>query len=437
MKRHGAGAIVRIVTFVSYVTFIVQSQGTIFAQAGPIVVGQSTQAGQPIPVPSTSQLDSLVAPIALYPDPLLSQVLVASTYPLEVVQAAQWLQQNTQLTGVALQNAARTQNWDPSVQALVVFPDVLRRLSENIQWTTDLGNAFLADQAAVMDAVQRMRSQALASGNLTSNVQTAVTARPQGNATLVEIQPANPQVIYVPVYDPLAVWGPPAFYPYPVLRYPRTNIILGGGFVSFAPGVFVGSAFWGWSGWSGWGWRPDWYGRTIVVNNNFLYRYGYNRVAFGGVRTLGGTATWTHDAVHRWRVPYANREVATRFHSDFAGSRSNRPQTVIRSAAPGYLPNASRPAVRRFAPGSSVPDVTTPAINRPGPSRVAPSNFNRDRGINQDRGISRVPDRGFAAPREASRMHPNAGGQAPGHFRHEGSSGRPSHGGQRSHQGRR
>src|SRR6516165_3038493 len=112
------------------------------------------------------QLDDLVAPIALYPDPLVSQVMVAATYPLEVVQAYQWMQRNPGLTGAALTQAAQQQNWDPSIQALVVFPDVVKRLNDDVTWTTNLGNAFLAQQQDVMDAVQRMRQQAQQAGRL-------------------------------------------------------------------------------------------------------------------------------------------------------------------------------------------------------------------------------------------------------------------------------
>ena len=118
------------------------------------------------PLLSPDQLDNLVAPIALYPDPLLGQVLAASTYPLEIVEAQQWLQQNSNLQGAQLMDAAKQQNWDPSVQALVAFPDALSLLSNDIRWTTDLGNAFLAQQADVMSAVQRMRARAQANGKL-------------------------------------------------------------------------------------------------------------------------------------------------------------------------------------------------------------------------------------------------------------------------------
>src|SRR5207249_2222217 len=129
---------------------------------------------------SPQQLDDLVAPIALYPDQLLSQVLVASTYPLEVVEAQQWIQQNNGLGGTQLMDAAREQEWDPSVQALVGFPDVLGKLNQDIRWTTDLGNAFLAQQADVMSAVQRMRARAQANGRLQSSAQERVTSQVEG-----------------------------------------------------------------------------------------------------------------------------------------------------------------------------------------------------------------------------------------------------------------
>jgi len=232
---------------------------------------------QPIPVRLPAELDSLVAPIALYPDPLLSQVLVAVTYPLEIVDAAQWLQQNSALTGEALQNAARLQNWDPSVEALIAFPDVLYRLSGNIEWASDLGNAFTAQQVGVMDAVQRMRSQAVASSTLTSNAQAVVTTQPVAGATIVEIRPANPEVIYVPVYDPISVWGP-AYYPYPVLHHTYSPVIVYPGRIGFTSRVFVGSLYRGWGGWNDWGWRPNWYSRTVIVNNNFFDRHGFRRV---------------------------------------------------------------------------------------------------------------------------------------------------------------
>src|ERR1017187_1324121 len=144
-----------------------------------MVPGSVTLWGQQAPPPGQAlapdQLDGLVAPIALYPDPLLSQILVASTYPLELVQAWQWLQRNPGLTGPALTAAAQDQNWDPSIQALVVFPDLVKRLNQDVTGTTNLGNAFLAQQPDVMDAVQRLRQRAEQSGKLASNAQQTVS----------------------------------------------------------------------------------------------------------------------------------------------------------------------------------------------------------------------------------------------------------------------
>src|SRR5262252_7348285 len=178
---------------------LIQSSVVLFAQ-GPQPVNP-VQAGEPIPVLSPNELDDLVAPIALYPDPLISQVLVASTYPLEVVEAYQWLQRNPGLTGTALTQAAEAQNWDPSVQALVMFPDVLKRLNEDVTWTRNLGNAFLAQQVDVMAAVQRMRVSAQQAGKLVSTPQQQVITTVDVGQPVVVIAPTNPDVIYVPVYD--------------------------------------------------------------------------------------------------------------------------------------------------------------------------------------------------------------------------------------------
>ena len=181
--------------------------GALLMAQQPVPPAQN--APPPAPPLSSEQLDVLLAPIALYPDSLLSQVLVASTYPLEVVEAAQWLSQNRNLQGPQLVDAARQQNWDASIQALVVFPDVLNRLNSDIRWTTDLGNAFLAQQADVMNAVQRLRARAQAAGRLSSNPQQTVTTETENGQTAIAIQPANPEVVYVPYYNPEYIWGPP------------------------------------------------------------------------------------------------------------------------------------------------------------------------------------------------------------------------------------
>lgn len=200
--------------------------------AAPIVfwlsLGMASAVAQPsAPAPdqdlSADQLGDLVAPVALYPDPLLSQILVASTYPLELVQASQWLARNQGIRGPALAQAAEGQDWDPSVQALLLFPDLVARLNRDITWTANLGNAFLKQQGGLMDAVQRMRAAARAAGKLSSNSQQNVTnydERSGSGGQWIDIEPADPEVIYVPYYDPVSIWGQPNYYPYANWRYP-------------------------------------------------------------------------------------------------------------------------------------------------------------------------------------------------------------------------
>src|SRR5437868_5261140 len=186
------------------------------AQQAESQVMTTTSDTEEAPKIPSDQLDSLVAPIALYPDPLLAQVLAASTYPLEIIQLQQWLDRNKNLKDKALADAVAKQPWDPSVQSLAATPDVVQRLAGNIQWTTDLGNAFLAQQSDVMSAVQRMRAKAQGTGNLKTSAETVVQTEtiPSGQQ-VIKIEQANPDVVYVPSYDPVVVYGAaPAAYPY-------------------------------------------------------------------------------------------------------------------------------------------------------------------------------------------------------------------------------
>ena len=214
---------------------------------------QAAPREQPPPKIPNDQLDSLVAPIALYPDPLLSQVLVASTYPLEIIQLEQWLEKNKNLKDQALTDAVQKQDWDPSIQAMAVLPDVAKRLADDIKWTTDLGNAFLAQQSDVMDAVQRMRMKAKDAGNLKSNEQMKVETKVVETKTVVVIEQANPQVVYVPTYSPVVVYGPPV-YPYPPIYYPPPSYYAAGVAIAFGVGIAIGSSYhgdWGYN--CGWG----------------------------------------------------------------------------------------------------------------------------------------------------------------------------------------
>ncbi len=183
--------------------------------------GPPQENAPPAPPLNPQQLQDLVAPIALYPDTLLSQILVASTYPIEVVEAQQWLAQNRNLHGQALMDAVRQQNWDPSIQALVAFPDVLMRLNQDIRWTTDLGNAFLAQQADVMSAVQQMRAKAQANGKLKSTPQLNVSTEEQNGQTAIAIQPADPGEVYVPVLQSRMGLGSPGLWLLPAADLSR------------------------------------------------------------------------------------------------------------------------------------------------------------------------------------------------------------------------
>ena len=315
------------------ISFLMTAQ----VQAPPPVSGQQAPVqAQMLPA---AQLDDLVAPIALYPDALLSQVLVASTYPLEVVEAQQWLQRNGNLKGQQLTDAARQQNWDASVQAMVAFPEVLTMLNQDVQWTTALGNAFLAQQPDVMAAVQRMRGRAQANGRLSTTPQQTVTTEAQGGQTAIDIAPADPQVIYVPQYDPSYVWGSPAWGYYPPLYY-------GGYGFGFYPGIDMGLCFGGWGGWGyggwGWGWGPNWFGGSLFVNGGFFNRYGFRGGLYAG-GFGGGRGLWQHDAGHRLGVSYPNGQLASRYGAASMASRNAMTRSGgVNSARPGGTGSYSR-----------------------------------------------------------------------------------------------
>jgi hypothetical protein len=304
--------------------------------------------GQQAPVQAqmlpAEQLNDLVAPIALYPDALLSQVLVASTYPLEVVEAQQWLQRNGSLKGQQLTEAARQQNWDASVQALVTFPDVLAKMNQDVQWTTALGNAFLAQQSDVMAAVQGMRARAQSNGRLSTTPQQTVTTETQGGQAAIEIAPADPQVIYVPQYDPAYVWGPPVWGAYPPLYY------AGYGY-GFGPGIDLGFYLGGWGGWGyggwGWGWGPNWFGRSVFINGGFFNRYGYRGGLYAG--GFAGRSAWQHDASHRLGVSYPNGQLAGRYGAASMASRS----AMARSGSVNSARSAGTGNWNRFGSGTA------------------------------------------------------------------------------------
>lgn len=304
---------------------LVPGEGLSAAQAQPQAAGSGQQEAGKLP---PDQLDSLVAPVALYPDPLLAQVLAASTYPLEIIQLQQWLGKNKGLKDKALVDAVSKQPWDPSVQGLAALPDVVKRLADDIQWITDLGNAFLAQQSEVMDAVQRMRKKAQDAGNLKSTEQQKVETKVVESKQVIVVEQANPQVIYVPTYNPTVVYGPPV-YPYPPIIYPPPpppGAYVAGMAVAFGVGLAMGAA---WHG--GWGYNCGWGGNNNInvnVNNNFNRNTNVN----GGnrVNTGGGGGSWQHNPQHRGGTPYSNNSTANKYGGTTRGASASQRQASAR-----------------------------------------------------------------------------------------------------------
>src|SRR5438067_9782445 len=250
MKSPNRKSIHRVIAVVG-LAFLSSGSYAFAQQAQSQVMTTTTNEQETTKLPN-EELDSLVAPIALYPDPLLAQTLAASTYPLEVIQLQQWMDRNKNLKDKALADAVAKQAWDPSVQALAAYPDVVQRMAGNIQWTTDLGNAFLAQQSDVMNAVQRMRGKAEGKGTLkTTAQQTVQTKTVEGGKQVIVIEPAQSDVVYVPSYDPAVVYGPPPpAYPYYPYTYPGyyPGMGLAWGAAGFALGAWAGGR-WGNSNW--------------------------------------------------------------------------------------------------------------------------------------------------------------------------------------------
>ncbi|NQW83834.1 MAG: DUF3300 domain-containing protein [Alcaligenaceae bacterium] len=276
---------------------------------------------------SMPELQALVSPIALYPDSLLSQMLMAATYPLEVAEAANWLRSNNHMSSTALQNALKPQTWDNSVKSLVTFPDALNMLGNKLDWTQKLGDAYLAQPKDLMQAVQALRLKAKQAGNLKTTQQLMVSTDTETN---IIIMPANPQMVYVPTYNPTMVygaWGYPAYPPYPVYN-PAW------GFMAFGVGMAVGASLWA---------EPHWGSGSITVNNaNFNNFNGrYNSVANQAANHAGADSTWAHDVAHRDGVPYSSAALNSRYgvdnHSDIDRQSIARQQ----NAANDWKSNAS------------------------------------------------------------------------------------------------
>jgi hypothetical protein len=252
---------------------------------------------------SEAQLDSLLAPIALYPDTVLSHVLIAATYPLEVVEADRWARTNSHLTGDNAVNSVDNQDWDPSVKALVAFPEILKRMSEDLEWTQQLGDAFLADEAGVMDSVQKLRNRAYASGNL-DKVEHVRVIREQ--ETIV-IEPSVERVVNVPAYDTRVVYGNWWWADYPPVywHYPSSYVFVSGFY--WGPRVYIGPQFY----FSGCHWNQR---RVVVVDHH--HHYNQRFYDSRSVAHYAGATHWNHNPAHRRGVAYHDNHTSQRYHSN-------------------------------------------------------------------------------------------------------------------------
>jgi hypothetical protein len=311
-------------------------------------------AGQPMF--SQQELDQMLAPIALYPDALLSQILMAATYPLEVVQAGRWSRANPNLKGDRAVNAVAQTHWDPSVKSLVAFPQIIQMMDEKLDWTERLGDAFLSQHPQLMDTVQNLRQRAYAAGNLRSTDQ--IYVEPQGQTIVVA--PANPEVIYVPYYDPMVIYGPWWWPAYPPVYwrpwpgyYVRPGITLG---FFFGVGVPVSAHFFFGA--------FDWHARhvNVVQVNNYYFNYNAyverKRTIYHVVNVTNNRVAWGHDPAHRRGVPYRNAALRQQFsrvsvapeaRRDFRGYAPASPQVSSQpQASPqGHSVQGARPDVSR------------------------------------------------------------------------------------------
>ena len=294
--------------------------------APPAAMGQDA-GGASQSTLTEEQLTQMVAPIALYPDELLSQILMASTYPLEVVQASRWVKQNKGLKEDALAKALEKLPWDPSVKSLVNFPQVLDMMNEKLDWTATLGDAFLSQPKEVMSMVQKLRAKAETEGNLKTTAEQKVVVEKETQTII--IQPASPQVVYVPVYNPTVVYGAWPYPYYPPYYYYPTGYVAGAAAFSFLAGVAVGAA-WGYA-WGGCNWHGG--NVDIDINRNANINRNINRGNYANqmpAKGQGGQGTWQHNPQHRQGVAYRDQGTSQRFGQSQARSAENR------QAARGY-----------------------------------------------------------------------------------------------------
>ena len=275
-----------------------------------ITPGVTAQQSDTAAVFKPEELEQVLAPIALHPDSLVTQILMAATYPLEVVQAERWIKQNASLKGEALTAALEKQEWDPSVKSLVNFPQVVTMMSEQLEWTQKVGDAFLADQKQVLDTIQGLRAKAQASGNLqTTKEQTIIVEE-----KIIKIEPANPQVVYVPTYNPTVVYGAWPYPAYPPYAYYPPGYVASSAMM-FGAGLAVGAAWgyaWGNSNWNGGEVDID-VDRNTNINTNINRDQAKQKLQERGQSNQRGQGTWQHNPEHRKGVSYRDQGTAQKF----------------------------------------------------------------------------------------------------------------------------
>lgn len=323
-------------------------------RAGTQTAPPSGNQGDYAPL-APEELDNLVAPIALYPDALVAQVLGAATFPDQVTDANNWLTQNSRLTGEPLMRAVDKEPWDPAVKALTQFPSVLDDLAKNLAWTSTLGEASATQQPDVMAAVQRMRAKAYATGNLKSGSQIKVV---QENPQTIIIQPANPQVVYVPAYNPTLVYGAPIIVPGYSAAYVATAAV-----ISFGVGIAVGAIVGGCCGWGWYGWGTNWRGNTIVYNRNVYVGNSYWRGGYYGGSRPGYPA---------YRPGYPS------YRSGYPANPAYRPGApAYRPGTPGYRPSVPPAGTRPpYSP------ARPPVNNAPRPTPYSTGQGSSNRSVN-------------------------------------------------------
>jgi len=300
---------------------------------------------------SPEELDQMLAPIALYDDALLSQVLMAAGYPLEIVEAERWSQANPNLKGDAAVTAVADKTWDVSVKSLVAFPSVLKQLSDHLDWTQKLGDALIGQQADVATSIQRLRAKAAAAGTLKTGAgkEQTVTTQTQGSETTIAIQPTNPEVVYVPTYDPNTAYGQWSNPSYPPTSYPTGGALMSG--LAWGVGIAAAGAMF-----SSWNWNSGGSGNYVNVNTNRATNIdrNYNRANVG----TGGR--WQHDASHRKGVAY--RDPAAR--QQYGQSRPGADQ---RQQFRGQTGQAARPSGAGGPGGAGRPGGVSGAGGAGGP----------------------------------------------------------------------